>query len=65
MKEPKSPFSGAFFDTLFLSRNRKHALMTSEVKEAQTPLENVKSGLRKKRNVFVWRYFEALVDNTQ
>ena len=49
MKEPKSPFSGAFFDTLFLSRNRRHALMTSEVSEAQTPLENVKSGLRKKK----------------
>ena len=49
MKEPKSNFSGAFFDMLLLSRNRKHALMTSEVKEAQTPLEDVKSGLRKKQ----------------
>ena len=48
MKESKSPFSGTFFDTLFLSRNREHALMASEVKQAQTPLENVKSGTQKK-----------------
>ena len=64
MKEPKSHFSGAFFDTLLLSHYRKPALMTSEVKEAQTPLEDFKSGLRKNRNVFVWRYLEALVGNT-
>ena len=65
MKEPKSYFSGAFFDILFLSRNRKRAIMTSKVKEAEAPLENVKSGLRRKRNVFVWRYFGALVVNIQ
>ena len=49
MQEPKSHFSGAFFDTLLLSHYREPALMTSEVKEAQTPLEDFKSGLRKKQ----------------